>query len=397
MTIAPKHITPASPYGHSEYFAALDGFRGILALCVAIYHTIWLSHINSWTFFNNGAVIIDLFFAFSGFLMFRLYQNKIGNGAQAKTFMLRRFARLYPLHLFMLAVFVAFALLRLLAHKFGFAEHEAGEILPFMAGAVDGWGSLFSHLSLTHAMGVNDALTFNPPSWTISAEFFTYFVFVAMMLWARPKKNLHFVLLAIAIVEIYAILSQLKPSMDITYDLAFFRCIGGFFTGVIAAEIYTRLKSKVSALKETGRTLGLSLAEFAILLASTLFVIYCGGKGQFFVAPFILLFVVIFAFDGGFISRFMKHKIFAYLAKISYSVYMIHVIIAIAFGIAAEHLIGRVIPNWNISGWGGDALLVIYLSVVIFCSHLTYHFIEIPGGRFIHNWNKNKNVAVKTA
>jgi len=382
--------TPTQPYGHSEYFAALDGFRGLLALCVAIYHTIWFSNINSMPFFNNGAVIIDLFFALSGFLMFRLYEDRLGNKAQAKAFMKRRLARLYPLHLFMLLIFVAFAVLRLVAHKVGIATHDVGEILPFSAGAQDGWGSLLSNLTLTHAMGVHDSLTFNPPAWTISAEFFTYFVFIAVMLWARPKKLFHFIGLGGVSIAIYAVLSTLKPSMDITYDYAFFRCVAGFFIGMIAAKAYDWLKPKAEALKTKNQSLPFSILEATTLVSSTLFIIYCGGKGQFFVAPFLLVFMVVFAFDGGIVSRFMSAKPFRYLAKISYSTYMTHVIISIAFSIFGGAVVVSIIPDWDNSAWAGDALVAVYLCVVVAFSHLTYHFVEVPGGRFIRNFRSAK-------
>jgi len=383
---------PTQPYGHSEYFAALDGFRGLLALCVAIYHTIWFSNINSMPFFNHGAVIIDLFFALSGFLMFRLYENRLENKTQAKAFIKRRFARLYPLHLFMLLIFVAFAALRLVAHKVGIASHDVGEILPFTAGAQDGWGSLLSNLTLTHAMGVHDSLTFNPPAWTISAEFFTYFVFIAVMLWGRPKKLLHFIGLGGISIAIYVVLSTLKPSMDITYDYAFLRCVAGFFMGMIAAKAYDWLKPKAETLKAENQSLPFSILEALTLTASTLFIIYCGGKGQFFVAPFLLIFMVVFAFDGGIISRFMSAKPFRYLAKISYSTYMTHVIISIAFSIFGSKVLAGFIPNWDNSAWAGDALLAVYLCAVVAFSHLTYHFVEVPGGRFIRNFRLSKPV-----
>jgi len=160
MTAASNHIKPTSPYGKPQYYAALDGFRGLLALLVAIHHTTWFSYLNYRSFINEGFVIIDLFFAFSGFLMFTLYRGKLTDKASCKTFMQRRFARLYPIHLFMLLVFLSYAVLRVLAHKIGLAEHEAGEILPFAAGAAEGWGSLLSHLTLTHSMGVHDSLAF---------------------------------------------------------------------------------------------------------------------------------------------------------------------------------------------------------------------------------------------
>ena len=385
-------LAAKKPYGHSEYFAALDGFRGLLALFVAIYHTIWFSNINSLAFFNNGAVIIDLFFALSGFLMFRIYDGKLNNEADAKAFMKRRFARLYALHLFILVIFVAFAVMRLLAHKAGIATHEVGEILPFSPGAQDGWGSLLSHLTLTHAMGVNDSLTFNPPAWTISAEFFTYFVFIAVMLWARPKKLMHFIGLGAVVALIYAGLSRLKPSMDITYDYAFFRCVAGFFTGMIAAKTYSWLKPKAERLKANRKVLPFSILEAAVLIGSTFFVIYCDGLHQFLVAPLLLVFMVSFAFDGGIFSKFMGAKPFRYLAKISYSTYMTHVIISIVFSIFGNKVLGALLPDWNAGGWGGDVLLMVYLGAVIFFSHLTYHYVEVPGGRWIRNFKREKAI-----
>ncbi len=372
------------PYGHSEYFAALDGFRGLLALFVAIYHTIWFSHINSLTFFNNGAVIIDLFFALSGFLMFYLYDGKLNSDADAKAFIKKRFARLYPLHAFMLLIFVVFAVMRLWAHKVGIASHEFGEILPFTEGAKEGWGSLLSHLTLTHAIGLNDSLTFNPPAWTISAEFFTYFAFIAIMLWARPKSLMNFLALGVAALAIYAMLYQLKPNMDITYDYAVLRCMAGFFIGMIAAKSYREIKPAVQAMASQKRIFVFSVLELSVVLASTLFIIYCGGKLQFFVAPFLLAFILIFAFDGGVISYVMRAKLFGYLAKISYSTYMTHVIISIAFSILGNTVLSHFAPNWD-AGWGGDLWLMIYLCVVIAVSHLTYHYVEVPGGKFVRS------------
>lgn len=62
------------------YFGALDGFRGLLAIMIAIYHTMWLSHFNNSDLFTTGPVLVDMFFVFSGFLMFTLYDGKISNG-----------------------------------------------------------------------------------------------------------------------------------------------------------------------------------------------------------------------------------------------------------------------------------------------------------------------------
>lgn len=372
----------------SEYYSALDGFRGLLAIFVAIYHTIWISHPQEWRFFGNGPVIIDLFFAFSGFLMWRLYADRLETAVHAKAFIKRRFARLYPLHVFMLFVFVAYALARLLAHKFGFSEHNPGEVLPFQSGSSEGILAVFQHLTMTNAMGFSDNLTFNPPSWTVGAEFYTYFIFAAMMMWFRPKKLIDFSIIALCIALIYGILSGVKPSMNITYDYGFLRCIAGFYTGILAAVSFPALRSYINGLSRLTAT----VLEWLTLTMCILFVVYCSGKGQFFVAPFIFAFVIVFASGKGAISDFMSERIFQYLAKISYSVYLVHVIIAFAFAIVMERMLGGLPTSWDADLW-----LYIYLIVVLAVSHCTYHLIEVPGGRLIRNWNRPKKQVAKTS
>jgi len=386
MSVVKTH----NPYRHGEYFAALDGFRGLLALFVAIHHTTWFSYLNYRSFINEGFVIIDLFFAFSGFLMFTLYRDKLTDKASSLKFMKRRLARLYPIHLFMLLVFVGFAVLRVIAHKIGIAEHDVGEILPFAAGATEGWGSLLSHLILTHSMGVHDSLTFNYPSWTISVEFFAYFVFMAMMMWVPPKKIWHFGLIAVFIAFIYAGLSRVKPNMDITYDLGFFRCLGGFFTGIIASWAYGRFKAKRD--KDGAPNVKIATClELAVMILSVCFILYFKGKLQFFVAPVMFCFIIIFAADGGWVSRFMSLPVFRYLAKISYSVYMVHVIIAIGFAIIGTRLFPDQLVVGDIAnGFWGDLYNIPYLLCVIGVSHLTWKFVEVPGGKIMRKLKLSK-------
>lgn len=374
---SPSHIKTPQP----EYFAALDGFRGLLAIFVAIYHTIWISHPQTWRFFEQGPVIIDLFFAFSGFLMWRLYEDRLATSEQAGQFLKRRFARLYPLHLFMLLVFTAFALLRLWAHEIGLANQTPGEILPFQTGAPETWFSFLQHLTLTNALGLSESLNFNPPSWTVGAEFCTYLIFMGMMLWCRPKRLIDFALIGLGVLSIYFILFRVKPNLNITHDYGFWRCIAGFYTGVLASALFPRFRIWMTRISSR---LG-SVLECVALGASVLFVIYAPGKAQFFVAPIIFAFVLVFACDKGFISKFMMHRVFQYLAKISYSVYLVHVIVAIVFAIVLERLLGQ-LPT----GWAGDLWLAVYVLTVIAISHITYHFIEVPGGRFVRNWGRRR-------
>lgn len=385
------------------YFGALDGFRGVLALLVAIYHTAWLSQINSTAFLNQADVIIDLFFVFSGFLMFTLYGQRLNSGERAKSFLWRRFARLYPVHFVMTMLFLVFALARLMAHKIGIATTDVGEILPFQAGASETIYSLLTNLSLTQAMGLHNSLSFNPPAWTISVEFFTYFIFAAMVLWMPPKKTSHFALIGFGVAGIYIFLSQIKPNMNITYDYAFWRCLAGFYTGVIGAEIYRRLKAQEPKCKNPKNShkdnFKFHILELIALSAFIGFIIYLPGKMQFLVAPFALLFVSVFAFDRGFISRMMMARPFAFLARISYSVYMVHVLIAILADMFATIFLSRIFgERWHDVGFNGDFYLIPYLIGVIIGGYLLQRFVEAPGAKWLGGLEKaRRSRLVKSA
>jgi peptidoglycan/LPS O-acetylase OafA/YrhL len=373
-----------------EYFGALDGCRGLLALVVAIFHTAWASRVNDLPFLENGAVMLDLFFVFSGFLMFTLYRNRLATGAQAKSFLWRRFARLYPVHLVMTLIFVAYGFLRIYAQNIGISSLEPGEVLPFQPGSPENGASLLSTLFLMQAMGLHDTLSFNAPAWTISVEFYTYFTFAALFIWCAPKKPWHFAAIALLICLIYVSLSRVKPDMDITYDYAFWRCLAGFYTGVIGAEIYRRVKATSFYDTPAARPQH-HLLELSAMLSYILFVIYMPGKQQFLVAPFALFFVVIFAFDKGIISKMLMAKPCLFLAKISYSVYMVHLIYAFAMEIIAAQILSRFFgERWHDIGFNGDLYLIPYLFLVIVSGYFLQRFVEEPGARKLGRWYKNR-------
>jgi len=381
MTESQTSLNKAAKAPAREFFGALDGFRGGLALLIAVYHTIWLSHINSSDFLNNGQVLVDLFFVFSGFLMFLLYRGRLNTPSQAFDFIKRRIARIYPLHFVMLMVFVAFQAVRVVSHKIGISVVEPGEIMPFTQGAPETLASFFANLTLTQSMGFFDSLTFNPPAWTVSVEFYTYFVFLGMMAFFPPKTRLHFAIIAVMIATLYYRLSQLKPNMDFHYDYGFWRCLAGFYSGVLSAWLYRGLKAKTDMIASR---LPFHVLEVFTLVVLYVFIVNFTGRLQFLFAPLAILFVLTFAIGRGGISTFMSTKIMLYLGKISYSIYLVHVLISIGFTVFAERILPGVIgANWNAEGYGGDLLLLPYLAVVIFVSHFTYKYVERPGQKAI--------------
>ena len=199
------------------------------------------------------------------------------------------------------------------------------------------------------------------------------------------------------IASIYVYLSGLKPNMNITHDFGFLRCLAGFYTGVVVAYIYARTKSSkmVNAIGYKSA----SIIEIMTVIGSTAFVIYCPGKMQFWVGPVLFIFVLVFAFDRGIVSKFMMQNMFKYLAKISYSVYMVHMLFAVVFYIFASKIMLPILgENWFSAGINGDFYLIPYLLSVIIFSHFTYKYVEKLGARFVMSlkwpWSKTRKEAL---
>ena len=93
-------------------FEALDAWRGVCALLVAMFHLQAYSHIYDWSLVRHSFLFVDFFFVLSGFVIAGSYRAKLLGGFSIWHFMLLRFGRLYPLHLAILAIFIGIELLR---------------------------------------------------------------------------------------------------------------------------------------------------------------------------------------------------------------------------------------------------------------------------------------------
>ncbi len=103
----------------ADRLSALDGLRGMAALGVAFHHTGPM--FGRFLPMTCGWVFVDLFFLISGIVMMHVYESKIVAGRLSfSEFLAHRFARLWPLHAFMLLVTALVCLARL--HFSGLSE-----------------------------------------------------------------------------------------------------------------------------------------------------------------------------------------------------------------------------------------------------------------------------------
>jgi peptidoglycan/LPS O-acetylase OafA/YrhL len=371
-------------------FTVLDGWRGIAALSVALYHLRAAGHFYDAPLVRHAFIFVDFFFVLSGFVLLHAYRSRLHDATQLKPFILSRFGRIYPLHIAIVLLFVAFECARLAASARGGVFTMARR--PFTEEASP-W-AIVTNVFLVQGLGVNRGLTLNLPSWSISAEFWTYLIFAAVCLGTGMRTKAVAVaaaLLACGGAAVVAVFSHYY--IDTSYDFGLFRCLYGFFIGVLTYMAFKAMQSM-----QIGRTAA-TVCEALTLAAIVAFVSYAGDNLLSLASPvFFAGVVAVFAFERGVVSDILKTKPVAILGLLSYSIYMVHSVVLLFLHqgfMVLQKLTGTVMvvkmpvehgvqtDFVNVGGpWVMDALAIAYLLIVVGCSLVTYRMIEDPGRRY---------------
>lgn len=360
--------------GEGARLAALDGWRGVCAILVVCFHAPVSGASEANGVIRHAFLFVDFFFVLSGFVITHAFFETLRERREYGRFFLARLFRVYPLHLFMLAVYVAFECAMLFAKGPGDAFRGGTSI----AGLVD-------NLLMVQSLGFMDSLSWNYPSWSISAELVAYAAFAAIVV-AAPRLILPFCALAI-VVGLPAI-AILNGNMDASSQLGWLRCLAGFALGVILRRAVWREGSEVEARRHPKSW---SLAEAAAVILVAVFVARLGGTVLSVAAPLVFgLALYVFAHEGGILSRALKTPPLAFLGVISYSIYMTHAFVIDRVHNAAS-VLGKV-TGWNPfvegsdgreligpQGWQGSLALAAILAATILVSAVTYRLVEKPG------------------
>jgi peptidoglycan/LPS O-acetylase OafA/YrhL len=368
----------------------LDSWRGVAACLVALFHLDAYSHFYDVPFLRNSWLFVDFFFVLSGFVIAANYQQRLLEGFGAGRFLLLRLGRLYPLHFAMLALFVAFELLKVLKGILVPAL-SANPIAPFST-PQEGPDTIVASLLLVQSLHVFDFLTWNLPSWSISTEFYTYVVFAVCLIGFRKHAWIALLLALLGGPVLIAALSE--HNMNTHYDWGIIRCLYGFAAGVLAWRAYEKWNEKL------GRWLSGSMAEWVALGLVVVFVSAAGTTLLSIAAPYLFAFVVlVFAFEGGAASAILRLQPLVFLGTISYSIYMTHVFVERrifdAAGAMDKLLHIHPFTHRDINGvdfyflgtelWHGDVAYPVYLAMIVVMSWFTYRWVERPGREWVRD------------
>lgn len=277
-----------------ERFIGLEWLRFFLGLYIVIFHTLHnYDEIRSWSGYitHIGFFATSTFFILSGFLLAHVYlDDRFEMREPAAGFLKKRFANLYPIHIgsMLLAMGVSAAVGYL-----ALSEQDAGASLRFVLFDVNNDTGMLDPEALRHTMGDGELwfnvvlnvfmlhawnpyyLTFNPPSWSLSALFFFYLLFPLIAPRLMRVKKARFWLLITNLVYlvppllVIAFTSFDMPETGILHRNPIIR-LPEFVAGILLCAFYARQKATGRRLRAPGMVLAIGYIALSCVAATWL-------------------------------------------------------------------------------------------------------------------------------
>ena len=338
----------------------LTGIRGVAACLVVLFHIGNNAQFRDLSLpgFARGYLGVDLFFVLSGFVLALVYgaQFRTGStGPQIRTFLLHRFARIYPLYILLTVIFT----LRFSLNVSGISTPIT---LPdFLANVlmVQSWGMGFDVIAGS--------------SWSISTEVLAYLLFPALILVSYSRLWPVQLALALAALIVVTMSGQgIEGPIDVVHSdsiMPVLRCLGGFCLGLLAY----RLSQTPLALRHLSGSPALVMSFGALLVT-----LLIPGGDVVVVLTFPTLVIATY-FNNAASALLFGNRVVYHLGVISYSIYLWHPLIrdifARALVIAERHGFARHEILFTLAG----------IAVTWLISCISHAVIEVRGRRLINH------------
>jgi len=349
----------------NNHIKQLDVFRALAALSVCAVHFTYDTFFTK--YFAQG-LFVQLFFTLSGFVICLNYIEKLQKISVFKSFLIKRFKRLYPLHLFFLIIFGIIELLKYFVFlEYGIeANNKVFETNNFK-------NFLLNLFFLQHFA---ESYSFNTPSWSISVEIMLYISFGILTLLSR--KLIFFVCFLYVIYFLIFLNNLYGSALSLN---AFYSGFFSFSIGCLFCLIYK--KKNFYFHKKIPNFLYFFL--IFIFLIEIFYFRKLSNYSYLYSIIFGLIFYISCFLNSNFVLyKFFFNKFFIYLGKISYSIYLSHLLIFYLLNNTLRFVLK--IPT-NINKEGDIVLdltvleahlytIIAYMITIAF-SHFTYKNIEM--------------------
>jgi peptidoglycan/LPS O-acetylase OafA/YrhL len=367
------------------YLSNLTPLRGVAAILVAVFHFEMaigrFVPARTTMFFEKSYLMVDLFFVLSGFILLHVYGRAFAGTfekGQLRHFVVARFARTYPLHLFTLLLLVV--IVRYLTDWGNppIVLEQPRDILP--------------NVFLLQSFGVCKIYNWNIPSWSISAEWGAYLLFPMLAWWIGRRPKAAPVVLAIGVVAAWCCIEYVLPrknplnpaipvphNLNTTFDYGWLRGVAGFSAGLVIYQLY-RWRGAARAMGSdwvSGLAILLVAAGLHFAINDALIVVFFSAL------------VLNFGLNQGRVHRMCNNRILQYLGDISYSIYLMQIFLQEPFshGFRLPGVTGNARGKFTIDFWPGLGYCAIYLLLLVAIASATYYLVERPCRKWINARN----------
>jgi peptidoglycan/LPS O-acetylase OafA/YrhL len=341
--------------GQGEIFE-LTGLRGVAALMVALLHSSFDVAGHFGAIYDNltriGFLGVDLFFILSGFVIaYKYHDIRRFWSRDYGQFLWFRFWRIYPAHFFVTMFYVPVVVMSLLLSR-----HVDPERFSI--------SSLIANLLLVQSWLGSDAMTWNIPAWSVSAEWLAYVLFpILITLSSQVPRSLVIVACGALLLLVPVLFATLNISGAGFTGLV--RLFPEFLSGCLIWRIYSHDMTRA-------RIFDIALIVVLVLILTS--GLYLPTDYPFLVLPLFACAIYLSCRSIGIGSRILSSRPMVYLGTISYSLYLVHWTVFT--------ILRSVLP----ASAPLPLRLLIALPIAILCAALTYHFVEAPCRRFGKTW-----------
>jgi peptidoglycan/LPS O-acetylase OafA/YrhL len=351
----------------------LDSLRGLLASTIVFFHLPTDGWLWSLRYVQHGYLAVTFFFVLSGFVIGTTYGERLANGFPLKRFLGLRLGRIYPLHLFMILVMIAYQVARV------WLDIGVARDIPPFSDRFAPWLLPYNFLLMQKFAG---ELSWNDPSWSIGVEWWTYMIFAVLAMRLVIRRGILATAILMILPWVYFHARDIYPGhgWDETFD-----CTMNFGLGLIVCDMR---KWPIWCLTDRIKRVGGTLLELVAGVIGLWMINQFGGKLSLLIAPTFAFVIAVFSLERGLISRLLQTAPMLLVGELSYSIYMIHHFIldrmvdVVWFYGAAWHLpihapaAGRTViaGNWIAC----DLFSLLVLAVVLVLSVGSFRYIEKP-------------------
>ena len=347
-------------------FLTLETYRAFAALMIAAIHFDVNSPLVNHSLANG--YFVQFFFCLSGFVIYYNYRDKIKNFTNIKIFMMKRFFRLYPLHLFFLILFLFIEVTKYIAiNEYNLSINSE----PFTK---NNFYTFVTNILLLQTFLYE--YTFNTPSWSISAEFYTYLIFAILIIF---KFNLRISLFVLLLISLIRINDQSNFGDSHSGYRSFLDCIYSLYWGLFSSYLYIKYNDK-KLYKITKNIISF------ILIFVTFFSLTKMQNDYLFMLPIIFSLLIFFSCDlnnTSFLGKLLCNKFLVYLGSISYSIYMSHLFIFWIINNLLKYIFNLKtfvdddgLNKLDLNIFESSLLVLFCYFVTIIFSHFSYNYIE---------------------